>query len=69
MTMSHGDQQVQDDRLLAMLQRLLGIRSVDFRATFTEAATIIAEAFGADKVDVFVHQPARNSLVALGTSR
>jgi DNA-binding CsgD family transcriptional regulator len=69
MTFPHGDQAAQDDRLLLMLQRLLGIRSADFRATFTDAATIIAETFGADKVDVFVHQPARNSLVALGTSR
>jgi len=68
MTVSHGDQAIQDDRLLEMLQRLLGIRSVELRATFTEAATFIAEAFGADKADVFVYQPARNSLVALGTS-
>jgi DNA-binding CsgD family transcriptional regulator len=67
--MFQGDHEIQDDRLLLMLQRLLGIRSLDFRATFTDAATIIAETFGADKVDVFVHQPARNSLVALGTSR
>ena len=69
MTMPHGDQAAQDDRLLQMLQRLLGIGSVDFRATFTDAASIIADAFGADKADVFVYQPARNSLVALGTSR
>ncbi len=68
MTMTHGDQAAQDDRLLGMLQRLLQIRSVDFRATFTEAATMIADTFGADKVDVFVHQPAGNSLVAVGTS-
>jgi DNA-binding CsgD family transcriptional regulator len=69
MTFPHGDQSPKDDRLLLMLQRLLGIRSVDFRSTFTEASTMIADTFGADKVDVFVHQPARNSLVALGTSR
>ena len=68
MTMTQGDQTAQDDRMLEMLQRLLQIRSVDFRATFTEAATLIAETFGADKVDVFVHQPAGNSLVAVGTS-
>jgi DNA-binding CsgD family transcriptional regulator len=67
--MPHDDQGIQDDRLLLMLQRLLGIRSVEFRDTFTDAATLIAETFGADKCDVFVHQPARNSLVALGTSR
>jgi hypothetical protein len=54
MTFPHGDEAPQDDRLLLMLQRLLGIRSVDFRATFTDAATMIADTFGADKVDVFV---------------
>ena len=53
---------------LELLQRLLEIRSIDFRATFADAATIIADTFGADKVDVFVHQPASNCLVALGTT-
>src|SRR5215210_3918696 len=69
MTYSHDDQAVQDDRLLDMLQRLLGIRTVEFRATFTEAATIIAETFGADKVDIFLYYPQRDRLEALGTSK
>jgi DNA-binding CsgD family transcriptional regulator len=68
MTQLDDGREARDDRLLEMLQQLLAIRSVEFRATFTEAATIIAETFGADKVDVFVHQPARNVLAALGTS-
>jgi DNA-binding CsgD family transcriptional regulator len=68
-TTTQSEPLAQDDRLLLMLQRLLGIRSIDFRDTFTDAATIIAETFEADKVDVFVHQSARNSLVAMGTSR
>lgn len=69
MSFAHDDQAVQNDRLLTMLQRLLGIRTIELRSVFEEASTIIAETFGADKVDVFVYQPARNSLVALGTSR
>jgi DNA-binding CsgD family transcriptional regulator len=69
MTSPFDDPVAQNDRLLLMLQRLLAIRPGDFRATFTEAATLIAETFGADKADVFVHQPATSSLVALGTSR
>jgi DNA-binding CsgD family transcriptional regulator len=68
--MHHDDQDIlREDRLLVMLERLLGLRPSDFRATFTEAASIIAETFGADKVDIFVYESDRNRLVALGTSR
>ena len=68
MTSPHDDQAVQDDRFLVMLQRLLGLRAVEARAALDEASTIIAETFDADKVDVFVYQAHRDSLVALGTS-
>src|SRR3954452_13781432 len=57
-----------DDRLLVMLQRLLAIREPELRPALDEASTLIAETFGADKVDVFVYQPDADSLVALGTS-
>jgi DNA-binding CsgD family transcriptional regulator len=39
------------------------------RPALTEASDLIAEAFGADKADVFVYDPSSDSLVALGTSR
>jgi hypothetical protein len=68
-TLPRGDQEIQDDRLFLLVRRLLGIRTIELRATFTEAATIIAEAVAADEVDVFVYEPPRSSLVALGTSR
>lgn len=58
----------QNDRLLQMLQSLLMIRSPELRPALTEASTLIAGTFGADKVDVFVHDPQSASLVALGTS-
>ena len=58
-----------DDRLLQMLQRLLAIRAADQRPALDEASTIIAETFGADKVDVFVYRAEADTLVALGTSK
>ena len=58
-----------DDRLLLMLQRLLAIRATDQRPALDEASTIIAETFGADKVDVFVYRADADTLVALGTSK
>jgi DNA-binding CsgD family transcriptional regulator len=69
MTLRHDDRAAQDDRLLLMLQRLLGIQSLELRSTLDAASTIIAETFGADKVDVFVYHPDRDRLVAMGTSR
>src|SRR4051794_40960696 len=69
MTSPLDDQAVQDDRLLAMLQRLLGIRAIESRPALDEASTIIAETFDPDKVDVFIYQAHRDSLVALGTSQ
>jgi two-component system, OmpR family, sensor kinase len=68
MTLHREDRAAQDDRLLLMLQRLLGIQSLVLRPTLDEASTIIAETFGADKVDVFVYHPDRDRLVAMGTS-
>jgi DNA-binding CsgD family transcriptional regulator len=69
MTSLHDDQASQDDRLLVMLQRLLGMRAIEARPALDEASTIIAETFDADKVDVFIYQAHRDSLVALGTSK
>jgi DNA-binding CsgD family transcriptional regulator len=68
MTSSVGDPASRDDRMLSMLQRLLAIHAAKLRPVLTEASTIIAETFGADKVDVFVYQPEADTLVALGTS-
>jgi GAF domain-containing protein len=51
-----------------MLQRLLAIREAELRPVLDEASTLIAETFGADKVDIFVYQPDADTLVALGTS-
>ena len=59
---------VGDDRLLETLQRLLAIRSPDLREALDQASTLVAEALGADKVDVFLYEAATETLVAAGTS-
>jgi two-component system, OmpR family, sensor kinase len=57
-----------DRRLLELLQRLLDLPGLDVEQALTAAATYVADWFACDKVDVFLLDPARASLVALGTS-
>ncbi|HEY1012896.1 MAG TPA: GAF domain-containing protein [Herpetosiphonaceae bacterium] len=54
---------------LPLLQRLLAIHAPSLRETLAQASTLIADAFQADKVDCFFHDPAAGMLVALGTSQ
>lgn len=54
--------------LLGTLEGLLGIDAFDLRTALAQASQRIAEALGADKVDVFLHEAATDSLVAVGTS-
>jgi signal transduction histidine kinase/transcriptional regulator with XRE-family HTH domain len=50
------------------LQRLLGIQALTLKDAMNEASDLMAEAMGADKVDLFLHEPETATLVALGTS-
>ena len=61
---AHG----RDGRLLATLQQLLGIRAVGLAEALDEASRLIGEALGAEKVDAFLHEPADDTLAAVGTS-
>lgn len=54
--------------LLELLQRLLDLPALEVTGTLTAAATHVAEWLACDKVDVFLLDPARTSLTALGTS-
>ncbi|HUQ52394.1 MAG TPA: GAF domain-containing sensor histidine kinase [Gammaproteobacteria bacterium] len=54
--------------LLETLQRLLEIPAADLRAALSEACDAVAAAVHADKVDAFLYDATRDSLVALGTS-
>ncbi|MDQ5851706.1 MAG: GAF domain-containing protein, partial [Chloroflexota bacterium] len=56
------------DRLLTTLERLLTLGATEVRDTLDQASQLVAEALRADKVDVFVHDPSKDTLVARGTS-
>lgn len=55
-------------RQLELLEGLLRLPAADLPATLSHVGDLIAAATGADKIDVFLYDPARDSLVALGTS-
>jgi two-component system, OmpR family, sensor kinase len=56
------------DRLLNTLERLLAIEATDFRVALNQAASLVAEALGAEKVDAFILDPTVSTLVAVGVS-
>jgi len=51
-----------------MLESLLRIPAGDLKATLTHVADLLAGATGSDKVDAFLYDAQRDSLVAVGTS-
>jgi signal transduction histidine kinase len=55
-------------RYLDTLQRLLEMPATDLKAALTQAADTLADVLAADKVDAFIFDPSRDSLVAVGTS-
>jgi signal transduction histidine kinase len=58
----------QSQRALDLLDALLRIPAGDLKSTLTHAADGVAAATGADKVDAFLYDPARDSLVAVASS-
>jgi two-component system, OmpR family, sensor kinase len=56
------------DRLMTTLERLLEIPTGDSRTTMIQSADLIADLLRADKVDLFLHDPARDSLNAVCSS-
>lgn len=55
-------------RRLQTLERLLEIPSADLTTALTHATDEVSRALSSDKVDAFLHDPTRDSLVAVGTS-
>lgn len=55
-------------RALVTLQRLLEISAGDLSSALIHAANALADALSADKVDAFLYDETRDSLVARGTS-
>jgi two-component system, OmpR family, sensor kinase len=56
-------------KALGTLEKLLAMPASTMDVTLAEACDLVAEALNADKVDAFLHDPRRESLVALGSSR
>jgi two-component system OmpR family sensor kinase len=55
-------------KLLDVLEQLLQLPGGDLKATLTRVSDVIAHSSGADKVDAFLYDERRDSLVAVGTS-
>ena len=56
------------ERRLDVLEELLRLPAGDLKATLSHASDVIARISGADKVDSFLYDPGRDSLVAVGSS-
>ncbi|MDP9379623.1 MAG: GAF domain-containing sensor histidine kinase [Chloroflexota bacterium] len=56
------------EKLLPTLEALLAIEATDLRGTLEQAADLLVGALGAEKVDVSLHDPSINTLVAMGVS-
>jgi hypothetical protein len=54
--------------VVTLLQRLLAIDAPMLPEALTQACNVVSDALRADKVDAFLHEAARDSLVALGAS-
>ena len=59
----------QEARLLRLLEDVLALEVNDVQTAMDRAAQRVADVLAADKVDVFLHDPNAEVLVAIGTSR
>lgn len=55
-------------RALETLERLLALSSAEVAISLTQASDLVARALRADKVDVFLYDPGRETLAAVGSS-
>ena len=56
------------DTLLSTLEQLLAIEATDLKGALDQSADLLAGALGAEKIDVSLHDPAVDTLVAMGIS-
>lgn len=56
------------ERLLSTLEHLLELPAADLKTTLSQAVQCLHEVLDAEKVDAFLHDPAKNALRAIGTS-
>lgn len=59
----------QPDRLLPLIQHLLAIEETETPKALNRAATLVGQAFAAEKVDIFLYEQENQTLVALGVSQ
>lgn len=55
-------------RLLATLEKLFSLPAANLQISLAHAADLVSEALRADKLDAFLYDPARDTLVAIGAS-
>ncbi|CAN91632.1 two-component sensor histidine kinase [Sorangium cellulosum So ce56] len=67
--MSGKEASSKEGRLVSTLQRLLELPAADLRQSLNQASDLLAGALCADKIDIFLFDPSRNTLHALGTSK
>jgi K+-sensing histidine kinase KdpD len=58
-----------ETRMLPLLERLFEIAPMPVDLVLSKSADAISAAFGAEKVDAFLHEVPSNTLVAVGTTR
>jgi len=63
-----SDASARCSRRLETLERLLAVEVADLETALTHLCDVIAESLHADKVDAFLYQPSKDTLVALGSS-
>jgi signal transduction histidine kinase len=56
------------ERQLTLLEALLRLPAGDLRSTLSHVADLVAGTTRADKIDAFLYDPARDSMVAIGSS-
>jgi hypothetical protein len=56
------------EQLLTTLVGLLAIQATDTTSALTQAADLVSQTLNAEKVDIFLNDPAVDTLVAVGTS-
>lgn len=56
------------DKLLDTLEQLLSIEATELKDTMDQAADRLADALGAEKIDISLHEPSTDTLVAFGIS-
>ncbi|KYF69873.1 histidine kinase [Sorangium cellulosum] len=66
--MSGMEASPKEGRLMATLERLLELPAADLRQSLNQASELLASALDADKIDIFLFDPGRKTLRALGTS-